>query len=248
MRLIKGWKTVLTYRNFLAFVNSLSNHTLIESQIVVEVTRVLRDLGQILTTQEFQQIEDLKAVFHKPRRFNDRGISMGYCSAKDQHFMGREGLIAITADLEIPLLVGLTPKYKQSESQILLFLKTLKMNLDTKLKGVKVLADSEFGTQKIRQYLTSHLQATNQIDNYVNRTCRITASPVDIQTRKTVERVIGRLTTISQLENPMVRGSTLVAVHLQLVVLSDLLLVCYNQILGKTKHFHSYSSLGGKKF
>ena len=161
---------------------------------------------------------------------------------------GRGGLIAITADLEIPLLVGLTPKYKQSESQILTFLKTLKTDLNIKLKGIKVLADSEFGTQKIRQYLTDHLQTTSQIDNYGNSTQRFISSPQDNQKRKAVERVIGRLTTNFQLERPMVRGSSLVAVHLQLAVLSDLLLVCYNQIIGKTKHFHSYSALGGKKF
>ena len=248
MGLLKGWKSVVTYRNFLAVVKSLSNHAQIESQVVIEVTRVLRDLGLISTTCKFRQIENLRAVFHKPHRFNDPGISMGYCSAKDQHFMGRGGLIAITADLEIPLLVGLTPKYKQSESQILTFLKTLNAVLNTKLKGVKVLADSEFGTQKIQQYLASHLQATNQIEKYGNSSQRIVASPKDVQTRKAVERVIGRLTTNFQLEHPMVRGPSLVAVHLQLAVLSDLLLVCYNQILGKTKHIHSYSTLGGKKF
>lgn len=162
--------------------------------------------------------------------------------------MGDELQPDLQTDLEIPLLVGLTPKYKQSESQILTFLKTLKTDLNTKLKGVKVLADSEFGTQKIRQYLTSHLQVNNQIENYGNSSHRIIPSPQDTQTRKAVERVIGRLTTNFQLEHPMVRGPSLVAVYLQLAVLSDLLLVCYNQILGKTKHFHSYSTLGGKKF
>jgi len=248
MGLKKGWKSVVTYRNFLAYVFSLPNHAQIESMVVSEVVRILRNLNLIAITRNFHRIEDLRAVFHKSHRFKDPGISMAYCSAKDQHFMGRGGLIAITPNLELPLLVGLTPKYKQSEPQILTFLKTLKKHLNIKLEGVKVLADSEFGTKKIQQYLTTKLQTNHQIDNYGNSTQRIISSPQDIKKRKAVERVIGRLTTNFQLEQPMVLGPALVAVHLQLAVLSDLLIVCYNQIIGKTKHFHSYSALGGKKF
>jgi hypothetical protein len=245
MGLEKGWKTVDTYRNFLKYVSRLSNRSQIESLLLEETTRILRVLELIPKTHHFQGLEDLRAVFHTPHRFNDRGISLHYCAAKDQHFFGRGGLLAVIPELELPLFIGLTPKYKQSERQIQDFIKKLAHQFQHELKNVTVIADSEFGTQTIKSMFHQVFWAMTHIDNYGKSIERYKYTLSQQRDLKTVERVIGRLTTYHQLERPIASGTTSVSIHLQLVLMSDLLVVCYNLLNGNRAHPHSLSAIRG---
>ena len=93
MELIKGWKTVATYRNFLKTIVRLPNRAQIEFALVTEVTRILQDIGIVENKTKYYTLEELRAIFYSPHRFNDPGISLGYCAAKDHHFFGRGALI-----------------------------------------------------------------------------------------------------------------------------------------------------------
>lgn len=248
IRLEKGWKCVDTYRNFLKTVRCLPNRAQIEFALLTETTRILNKLQLVKSINQFQTLNDLRGVFYDPHRFYDRGISLHYCAAKDQHFFGRGGLLVSSPELELPLMVGLTPKYKQSDPQILDFLNKLARSFKTELNYVNVIGDSEFGTQLIKQTLHQYFQATTHIDNYGNSSNRYQYSPTQKQDLKTNERIIGRLTTQHQLERPIVYGESSVSIHLQLAMISDLFIVCYNLMNGNRKHPHSFLPLGGKKF
>jgi hypothetical protein len=78
---------------------------------VTEVVRVLRHLGVALKSGQYQRIEDLRCVFPTPHRLKDPTITSNYCAAKDQHFMGRGGLLAVAPSLGIPLFLQVTAKF-----------------------------------------------------------------------------------------------------------------------------------------
>lgn len=248
MMLKKGWKSVDTYRNFLKVVSRLSTRARIESLLVMEITRILRELNLLPQNKQVRTLEDLKAVFYSPHRDHDPGISLNYCAAKDHHFFGRGGLLVSSPDLELPIMMELTPKYKQSEPQILGFLNKLFRSFKAELTNVTVIADSEFGTDLIKQVFYRDFKATTHIGNYGNSTDRYQYTKSQKRALKTNERIIGRLTTRHQLERPIIYGKKSVSIHLQLAMLSDLLIVCYNLFTGNRTRPHSFLSLGGKKF
>lgn len=248
MGLEKGWKAVDTYRNFLKTVRCLPNRAQIELALLTETTRILEKLQLVKSNTQFQTLNDLRGVFYDSHRFHDRGVSLHYCAAKDHHFFGRGGLLVSSPELELPLMVGLTPKYKQSELQIISFLNKLARSFKMELTEINVIADSEFGTQSIKQTLHQNFQAITHIDNYGNSSSRYQYSPTQKRDLKTNERIIGRLTTQHQIERPIVYGVSSVSTHLQLAMMSDLLIVCYNLMNGNRTHPHSFLPLGGKKF
>ncbi|MCK4815980.1 hypothetical protein KA005_09420 [bacterium] len=248
MELIKGWKTVATYRNFLKTIVRLPNRAQIEFALVTEVTRILQDIGIVDSKAKYYTLEELRAIFYSPHRFNDPGISLCYCAAKDHHFFGRGGLIISSPELELPLFIGMTPKYKQSELQIITFLEKLYKGYKSQLKGLSVIADSEFGINSIKKTLRQISKADIFIDNYGNSSDRYKYTSSQKRDLKTNERIIGRLTTQHNMERPIVYGHKSVAIHLQLAVMSDILLVCYNLFNKNQNHPHSRSLLRGKKF
>lgn len=248
LRLEKGWTVVNTYRNFLPTISRLPNRIQIQLALVTEIERILKELNIIPSQKRLESLDDLRTVFYKSHRSKDSGISLAHCAAKKHDFFGRGGLITISPFLELPLLIGLTPKYKQSELQIIDFLKTLAKYLKSELQEIKVISDSEFGTANIKSELKAQFQAKPCIDNYGNSKERYNYTASQRIKLKTVERVIGRLTTQFQLERPKVYGNKNVAIHLQLAGLSDLLIVCYNLMNGNKGHPHSHSLLRGKKF
>lgn len=244
----KGWKSVSTYRNFLKRVQSLPNRSQIENALLTEITRVLTTLNLIPSKSDFHSLDELRSVFYAPHRKNDPEISLNYCAAKDHHFFGRGGLIVTSPDLEVPVLVGLTSKYKQSESQIQIFLRKLFQHYNHKLRGISMIGDSEFGTPLIKRMLAHACQVNPSIDNYGNSSIRYHYTSSERSDLKTNERTIGRLTTQHKLERPKVYGNNSVAIHLQLATLSDILIFWYN-ILSKNKaHPHSFARIGRKKF
>ncbi|MHA2306547.1 MAG: hypothetical protein ACXACU_14270 [Candidatus Hodarchaeales archaeon] len=241
----KGWKAAKTYQVFLDALKSLPNAFEIEYTTVTEVVRVLRHLGVALKSTQYQRIKDLRCVFHTPHRLKDPTITPNYCVAKDQHFMGRGGLLAIVPTLGIPLFLQVTAKYKQSEDSIQAFLKSISHQYGGLLQKIEVYADSEFGTEGIKDALKCLFKATPYIDVYARSVTRSTLTVEQKNIRKTVERVIARLETNFSLEHPSVLGNDSVAIHTQLCFLCDLLLVSYNLLAGNHSHPHSLSSIRG---
>jgi len=166
LRLEKGWKTVATYRNFLKLLKSLPNHLEVESAITNEVVRVLLLLGVKVENRVFTRLNDLRNVFHLSHRHKDPGITLNYCAAKDNHFIGRGGLLAVFPDLEIPFFSQITAKYKQNENGIITFLKALRQNFQSKLNHVTIYADSEFGSKLVKKFLLDNISSRLVIDNY----------------------------------------------------------------------------------
>jgi hypothetical protein len=241
----RGWKAAKTYQEFLNTLKALPNASEIEYITVTEVVRVLRLLGVGLKSAQYQRIEDLRFVFHTPHRLKDPTITLNYCAPKDQHFMGRGGLLAILPPSGIPLFLQLTAKYKQSEESIQTFLKAISQQYRGLLQELEVYADSEFGTEGIKNTLKRLFKATPYIDVYARSATRSTLTIEQKNIRKTVERVIARLETNFSLEHPTVLGDDSVAIHTQLCFLCDLLLVSYNLLTGNYPHPHSLSNIRG---
>jgi hypothetical protein len=241
----KGWKTTKTYHDFLDTLKALPNTSEIEYAIVTEVVRVLRQLGVALKSAQYQRIEDLRFVFHTPHRLKDPTISLNYCAPKDQHFMGRGGLLAILPSLGIPLFLQVTPKYKQSEDSVRTFLKSMSQQYKGFLQEIEVYADSEFGTEGIKDMLKRLFKATSYIDVYARSLTRSILTIEQKNIRKTVECVIARLENQFSLEHPPVLGNDSVAIHTQLCFFCDLLLVSYNLLTGNHTHPHSLSYIRG---
>ena len=245
MGLEKGWKTAQTYRLFLEYVKQLKNYSEIEKALVAEVSRVLNLMVIFPQKQEILSIEDLCRVFHQPHRLKDPGITLNYCSAKDQTFIGRGGLICGTPSLEIPLFLRITSKYKLNEKGIISFLKELRSYLGQLLKEVEVYGDAEFGTLAIKKAIEDFLSAIAIVDSYGNSSDKSVLTPEQKTTRKTIERIIARLTNYFQIEHPRFLGPELVPIHTQLCSLCDLLLVSYNIITGNTAHPHAIKNIRG---
>ena len=241
----KGWKAAKTYQDFLAVLKALPNTSEIEYATVTEVARVLRQLGVALKSAQYQRIEALRFVFHTPHRLKDPTITLNYCAPKDQHFMGRGGLLAILPSLGIPLFLQLTAKYKQSEESIRTFLKSMSQQYGGLLREIEVYADSEFGTEGIKDALKRLFKATPYIDVYARSATRSTLTIEQKNIRKTVERVIARLENNFSLEHPSVLGDDSVAIHTQLCFLCDLLLVSHNLLTGNHTHPYSLSYVRG---
>ena len=245
LRLEKGWKAAKTYQDFLDALKALPNTSEIEYATVTEVVRVLQHLGVDLKCTKYQSIEDLRCVFHTPHRLKDPTITVNYCAAKDQHFMGRGGLLAIVPSLGIPLFLQVTAKYKQSEESIRAFLKSISQQYGGLLQEIEVYADSEFGTEGIKDSLKRLFKATPYIDVYARSVTRSKLTVEQKNIRKTVERVIARLETNFSIEHPSVLGDDSVSIHTQLCFLCDLLLVSHNLLAGNHQHPHSLLYIRG---
>ena len=245
MDLLKGWKSAPTYRNFIEAIVQLPNGQEIEQAVVCEVARVLTLLDVKPKIKSLKTLEDLRQVFHIPLRLKDPGISLAYCSSKKQTFMGRGGLVIASKHLELPLLVDLTSKYKQSEQSILSFLNTLHHAFGQLVKDVEIFGDSEFGTQGIQEALEKLFQAQVRIESYGKSKKSYTMSKEDKKIRVVIERVIARMNEYFQVEHPRMLGPGAVAVHTHLCWLCDLLLVIYNILDENIDHPNAIRKIRG---
>jgi len=226
-------------------LKSLPSYSEVELAITNEVVRVLLLLGVQVENKIFTRLNDLRNVFHLSHRHKDPGITLNYCAAKDNHFIGRGGLLAVFSDLEIPFFSQITAKYKQNEHGVIEFLNALKQNFQSKLKDVTIYADSEFGSKPIKKFLLDNVSSRLVIDNYGSSTSKSFFSTNDSNVRKTIERVIGRLEVNFSLEHPRLLGKDFVTIHTQLCVLCDLLLVLFNLYSGNYTSPHSLRDIRG---
>jgi len=245
LQLERGWTTVVTYRSFLKSLKSLPNYPVIELAITNEVVRVLLLLGVQVKNKAFTSLEDLRNVFHFSHRHKDPGITLNYCAAKDNHFIGRGGLLAIFPNLELPFFSQITAKYKQNDQGVIKFFQVLKDNFKGQLTHTTIYADSEFGSRSIKYYQLSNFSSRLVIDNYGPCLSKSSLSATDLHVRKTIERVIGRLEVNFSIDHPRLLGKDLVTIPTQLCVLCDLLLVLFNLSCGNYTSPHSLRAIRG---
>ncbi|MFX0091104.1 MAG: transposase [Candidatus Hodarchaeota archaeon] len=245
LRLKRGWKTEATYQSFLKSLKQLPNYLQIEQATLQEVQRVLRILNIPHNPQTLTSMNALRGVFHRSLRLKDPGISLATCTSKHQTFMGRGGLIMVTKRYEIPILVQLTTKYKQSEASILEFLKTLQQLFKDSLKDTTILGDAEFGIDTIEVAVNQLLSAQTRFDQYGRKTTQEQLSKNERRERLAVERSIARMNDYFSLEHPRCLGQDAVNTHINLAWLCDLILVKYNQLLGNIAHPHAILEIRG---
>jgi hypothetical protein len=245
MNLERGWKTVVTYRNFLKQLKTLPNARMIEQAVLREVNRVLQCFQLPTKWEPWTTIADLRQVLHTSHRHKDAGISLSHCAAKHQTFFGRGGLIVVTKQLGIPLLVELTTKYKQRTEDIIKCLERLRQMFGPRLPGTTFSGDSEFGSLSIITRLTHQLRVQPQIPGYGTAKGPSSLAQKDKTTTLVIERAIARLKGNFQLEHPHRLGNAAVNQHLHLCWLCDLLLLQFNRLNENQAHPHSMLKIRG---
>ncbi len=245
LRVPYAYKTSHSLQSIEALLAQRPDRAELERLLVQAATRALVQLQLKPPTWAPTTLVELNGCWHTPHRWRDPGISLYYCAAKHRYEFGRGGLLAILPELELPIRVELTPKYKQSEDSILKYFDRLYRGYGPRLRGVKVLGDSEFGLASIRQVIQERFQGTPRFPNYGRSLEREEISKEDRARRKMVERVIGRLATTWQLETPRHLGAAYANFHLQMGVLCDQLQVVFNRHLGNGAHPHAIKAIRG---
>ena len=145
--------------------------------------------------------------------------------------------------LEIPIAIDLTPKYKQGSESVLNFLDNLAKHYKDKLKGIYVLGDHEFGLEEVTTKIQATFAGIPVIPCYGNSKNFYQPSETDKNTRKTVERVIGRLELNWHLEHPRLLGEQYACFHLKMAAFCDLIQVYFNLLNGNHSHPHSFKTI-----
>ena len=245
LRVPYAYKTSLSLQSIEPLLAQRPDRAELERLLVQAATRALVQLQLKPPTWTPTTLVELNGCWHIPHRWRDPGISLYYCAAKHRYEFGRGGLLAILPELELPLRVELTPKYKQSKVSILKYFDRLQRGYGPRLRGVKVLGDSEFGLPAVRQLIQKRFQGTGVFPNYGASTEQVEITKVDRTRRKMVERVIGRLSTTWQIETPRHLGADYANFHLQVGVLCDQLQVVFNRHLGNGAHPHAIKAIRG---
>ena len=245
IRLPYPYKSSASLKSIEGLLASRPDRAELERLLVTAAGQALTQLKLKPATWAPTTLAELNGCWHTPHRWRDLGISLYYCAAKHKYEFGRGGLLAILPSLELPIMVTLTPKYKQSEASILDFFARLKWCWGCLLRGVKVLGDSEFGLPSIRWAIGEFFQGTSVFPNYGTNTEQGELSKAERTLRKMVDRVIGRLVTTWHLETPGHLGAEYAAFHLQVCVFCDLLQVAFNLHLGNGVHPHAVEPLRG---
>jgi len=244
-RVLYAYKTALSLKSIEGLLAQRPDRGELEHLLVQAAQHALVQLQLKPATWRPTTLPELNGCWHTPHRWRDPGSSLYYCAAKHRYEFGRGGLLAILPELELPLRVELTPKYKQSENSILKYFDRLQRSYGSRLQGVKVLGDSEFGLASIRQVIQEQFQGTPRFPNYGRSLEREEISKEDRARRKMVERVIGRLATTWQIETPRHLGGDYARFHLQMGVLCDQLQVVFNRHLGNGAHPHAIKAIRG---
>jgi len=245
IRLPYSYRSAASLQSIEDLLASRPDRAKIERLLVTATVTALIQLNFKSATWTPNTLADLNGCWHTPHRWRDPGISLYYIASKHKYEFGRGGLLAILPNLELPILVGLTSKYKQSEASILGFFNRLKQRYGGFLQGVKVIGDSEFGLPAIRGAIEKLFQGTAVFPNYGASGEQEEISKADKMLRKMVERVIGRLAITWHLETPRHLGAEYAAFHLQVSVFCDLLQVAFNRKIGNDRNPHALIPIRG---
>jgi hypothetical protein len=244
-RSLYSYKSAVSLKSIESLLAQRPDRRVLEHQLVQAARQTLVHLQLKPGTWRPRTLAELNGCWHTPHRWRDPGSSLYYCAAKHRYEFGRGGLVAILPELELPLRVELTPKYKQSEESILTYFTRLHRSYGARLRGVKVLGDSEFGLASIRRLIQDRFQGTARFPNY-GRSKTVEEQTREERTqRKMIERVIGRLNATWGIETPRHLGTTYARFHLQVGVLCDQLQVMYNRKMGNEAHPHALNTIRG---
>lgn len=221
------------------------NQLEIEKELVTLATVILQNSKYRKKNFKPKNLKELVFFIHKPHRFKDPGITLSYCAAKNNHFFGRGGIIAAISNLELPIMVFLSNKYKQSEQSIIKFIKKLKNKYGEELENSTAVADSEFGTKYSFQELKKLTAGQILIPEYSTNKIPISNPKLVKWARVLIERVIGRQVIQWQLEKPRHLGSDYSNFHIQLCILCDQFQVYFNLKNGSRKHPHALKTIRG---
>ena len=239
------YKSAESLQNVQKLLGQVPSPRTLEQLLVPAAVTTLVQLGLKPTSWHPQTLDALNGCWHRPHRWRDRGISLFYCAAKNVYFYGRGALLVVLPHLELPLMIRLTDKYKQSQKSLLPFFDTLHRVYGRFLHGVTLLGDSEFGLSEVHQALQHRFQGKALVPKYKTNEAPPELTK-DLQNlRKLVERVIGRLVINWQLETPRHLGESYAGFHLQLCILCDLLQVTFNLQLGNSAHPHALNIIRG---
>ena len=125
------------------------------------------------------------------------------------------------------------------------FLEKFHNKFKEKFKSSTILADSEYGSNKILDFIEKKINWIGRISSYGNSSDGIKLTKQERDDRKTVERVIARLVNNWNLERPSHVGEAFVNFHLQIAVLYDLLQVSFNIRIGNKNHPHAMKEIRG---
>ena len=234
---------------FRAVENTLRTHAkakIIEKVLLVAVVSALQYLPEYDAKRKPKSYEDLQKVFHTPHRLKDKGIGLFYCAAKNVYYYGRGALIIVINGIELPLMISLTDKYKQSDLSIQEFLLKTSKRFASRLKSLKLFGDAEFGTLGILSLLNEQLHWNYAIPGYGRSQSKPKLTLEELNKRKTVERVIARLQILWKVENPRLLGKWYAERHVQIACLCDYFQVFFNVELGNTEHIHQYKVIKRK--
>ena len=138
IRLPYSYKRGASLKSIEDLLASRPDRAEIERLLVNAAVKALVQLNRKPTAWTPKTLAELNGCWHKPHRWRDLGISLYYSAAKHQDEFGRGGLLAILPSLELPIMIKLTSKYKQSEASILALFAQLKQRYGGLLRGVKV--------------------------------------------------------------------------------------------------------------
>lgn len=245
IKLPRKYNCAASLRSIQKRLKECKNQLEIEKKLVALATSILQNSKHRKNNFKPKNLKELVLFIHEPHRFKDPGITLSYCAAKNKHFYGRGGVIAAIPDLELPIMVYLSNKYKQSEQSIIEFTKKLKRKYKKEFKNATVVADSEFGTKHSLQEFKK--LTTGQILIPKHGTSKTPNGDPKLfkRIRVLIERVIGRQVTQWHLEKPRHLGSDYSNFHIQLCVLCDQFQVYFNLKNGSRKHPHALKTIRG---
>jgi len=137
LSLPKVYKTCNSLMDIEKYLNCCKKSLEIKEELVVLATSILQKSKFKKKNFKPKNLEELVLFIHTPHRFKDPGISLSYCAAKNNYFYGRGGIIAALTDIELPIMVYLSSKYKQCEQSIIEFINKLNNNFEEKIKNIK---------------------------------------------------------------------------------------------------------------
>ena len=243
LALEKTWKSSATLKNFISQVAQLENFPRVVQEILTASNSAWQTLGHPELVRSIQTLSDLAATFHLPHRWKDPGITLNYCSTKDEHFFGRGSLILGDPESMTPVLLTVTPRYKQSTQEIIAHLTQTKKELSEYFKGLEIHGDKEFDVDKLIEFIITGLKSFAVIALYGNSADQIQLSDDDKVTRKLVETMIARLVQQYDIEHPKCLGTENVEAFIEQTHLCDLLITLFNYKSGSRTGLHSIKHL-----
>ena len=243
LTLQKTWNSPATLKNFISRVSKLEQFPGIVQELLSASNLVWQTLGHAELVRPVQSLSDLAATFHLPYRWKDPGVTFNYCSTKDEHFFGRGSLLLGDPESMTPVLLTVTPRYKQSTQEIKTHLAQAKKELQEYFKGLKILGDKEFGVDELIEFIITELGGFAVVAPYGNSAEQVQLSDEDRTTRKLVETMIARLVQQYDIEHPKCLGTPNVEAFIEQIHLCDLLVTYFNFKSGIKGGLHSINHL-----